>query len=157
MKLNFTINGNEIELNVHPELRLLQLLRQECKISGVKRGCGEGRCGLCLILLNEKPVYSCQIPAFHIQGKEIKTIEGIVNSELFQMIYLGLKKAEIFLCDYCAPSRVLSLYALFEARDNPNQQEIEDCLQSVKCSCSSNSAFFYGIRYIKEEVFKKNG
>lgn len=153
MTLSFFLNGNETEFTAPTEQRLSSVLQSECR--GINRGCGKGECGCCLVLIDNRPFYSCQIPFFSMKNRAVVTIDGIVNDPLFQDILNGFKRASVNICDFCAPARVLSIYYLLLKKNTPSQKEIEEILRSVSCSCSHYSALQRGIIFAIEEKHRR--
>lgn len=149
MTLNIQLNGTVVELTSPSEYRLSTVLKDQCR--GIHLGCGQGKCGSCLILVDGLPRYSCQMPFFSAKNKKITTIEGILNSQEFQDILKGFKRANLDICDFCAPSRVLSIYYLLSKSYTPDQGEVEDVLSAVNCSCSSYDSLQRGIFFSIEE------
>jgi aerobic carbon-monoxide dehydrogenase small subunit len=155
MTIRLTLNGKETELNVPPNKKLSHVLRDDCGLRGVHPGCGRGQCGGCLVLDGKNPVYSCLIPAFMANGKNITTIEGFVQTPLFGIIERGFKRAGVILCDFCAPARVLSLGALILQGRNPDTAEILDQIDIVRCPCIGPESLETGIQIALEEHYAR--
>ncbi|MDA3849938.1 MAG: 2Fe-2S iron-sulfur cluster-binding protein [Spirochaetaceae bacterium] len=147
MTIELFLNGEHKKLTAQADLALSQVLQLECR--GVNPGCGKGYCGCCTVLLNGKLTYSCQIPFFSVKNQSIMTVEGIQTSNIFSDILKGMKRAKLDICDYCAPARTLSFYSLLKRADRPNNQEIQEVLSSIHCSCTHipllNQAIFYSL------------
>lgn len=153
MTLSFFLNGIEAEFTAPSEQRLSSVLQSECR--GINRGCGKGQCGCCLVLIDNRPIYSCQIPFFSMKNRAVITIDGISSDPLFGDILNGFKRASVDICDFCAPARVLSIYSLLQKNHTPSQKEIEEILRSVSCSCSHYSALQRGIIFAIEEKHRR--
>jgi len=153
MTLKIQLNGKEMELSAPGDFRLSIVLQESCR--GIPVTCGGKNCGKCLILLDGFPCYSCQIPFFTVRGKSITTIEGVIQESIFQDIFKGFKRAELNICDHCAPARVLSLIYLLRKNYNPSNQEIQDLIKSINCTCSSQTQLHRGIIYALEEKHRR--
>lgn len=149
MIIKCLLNGEMTQLSGPSEIKLAAVLEKE--VRGINRGCNHGRCGGCLILFNGHSRYSCQIPLFEAKGMEITTIEGIQQEELFQDILKGFKKAELDICDFCAPARVLSIFGLLRRNDTPSREEIAQSMDSVNCSCTHTRGLRKAIIFSIEE------
>jgi carbon-monoxide dehydrogenase small subunit len=145
MNITFNLNGKEVTVEARPDKRLVSLLREDLNLKGVRRGCGNGRCGSCLILLEDQLVSSCIIPAFAVRHKNITTIEGFSQTKEFTDILNGFKEAGVHLCSYCAPARVISTAYLLREQPKPSEEQIKDSISSVQCRCSNFSLLKKGI------------
>ena len=137
MLIRFTCNGKPVQVEVEPERRVLDLLREDLGLTGTKEGCGRGECGACTILLDGKPVNSCLLLAGKIEGREIVTIEGIAgdNGTLHpvQEAFLDVGAVQ---CGFCTPGMVLSTVALLDGNPTPEVEEIEEALSGNLCRCT---------------------
>ena len=103
VRLKFWLNGRLVEVEVEPDEPLLETLRNRLKMTGVKKGCGEGECGSCTVLLDGRPVTSCLLPALKAQGKSVTTIEGLAPAEGMHPIQESFLEAGAVQCGYCTP------------------------------------------------------
>lgn len=145
MNIIFNVNGKEVSVETRPDKKLSVLLREDLNLKGVRKGCGTGQCGNCLILMDDQLVASCLIPAFAARHKTILTIEGFSQTREFNDILSGFKEAGVHLCSYCAPARLLSTAYLLEKSILPTEEQIIDTISSVQCRCSSFSHLKKGI------------
>jgi len=148
VKLNVHLNGQSVELSAPGEYRLSTVLTKECR--GINKECNNEGCGSCLILIDDFPFYSCQIPFFTVKDKRIMTIDGAVQDPIFSDIISGFKKAELNICDHCAPARVLSVMYLLKKSFAPTQKETEEVIHSIRCTCSSHTRLQRAIYYALE-------
>ncbi len=145
MNITFHLNGKEVTIETRPDKRLSTVLREDLNLKGIRKGCSNGYCGNCVILMNDELVSSCIIPAFAARNKKIITIEGFSQTKTFADILEGFKEAGVQLCTFCAPSRVLSTAYMLNKHKMPTEEEIMETISSVHCRCSSNSLLKEGI------------
>ena len=151
MKINFKINGNEVNLDLPPQKRLVDVIREDLKYTGTKIGCGEGECGACTILLDGKNVNSCLIPVFQVDGKEILTIEGLMETGKANYIKESFMEKGAVQCGYCIPGMVISSYALLESNNNPTDEEIKTALSGNLCRCTGYKKIVEAVKNADEK------
>ncbi|MHA1972312.1 MAG: (2Fe-2S)-binding protein [Candidatus Hodarchaeales archaeon] len=134
-KINLTINGEKKTLMVEPHELLLDVLRNE-GYKGVKRGCKEGTCGTCTVLLDGKAVKSCILLAVQVHGREITTIEGLGDIDNPHPIQQAFVDEGVVQCGYCIPGMVLSAKALLDKNPNPSKEEVKFALDGNLCRCT---------------------
>jgi aerobic-type carbon monoxide dehydrogenase small subunit (CoxS/CutS family) len=135
--VQFTLNGRPRELEVHPLKRLLDVLREDCALTGTKEGCGEGECGACTVLLDGEPVVSCLIPCAQADGSEVLTIEGLSGDHPLQRAMMREVGAQ---CGICTPGVVLAALPLVEAARRPTLARIREALAGNLCRCTGYEA-----------------
>ena len=135
-KLNFTVNDEAYELTIEPWKTLLDVLRDEIGLTGVKSGCEEGECGACTVLIDDKAVNRCLIPAPQAQGKEIVTIEGLEGKEGLHPLQQAFVDHFAVQCGFCTPGQILSTKALLDKSPNPSREEVKDALSGNLCRCT---------------------
>lgn len=145
MNIIMNVNGKEVTVESRPDRKLAALLREDLNLKGIRKGCGNGRCGSCLILMDDQLVSSCLIPAFAARHKTIITIEGFSQTKEFNDILTGFKEAGVHLCTFCAPARIMSTAFMLRKHIMPTEDQINDILSSVQCRCSSYSHLKKGI------------
>jgi len=145
MNITFKLNGKEITIETRPDKRLSTILRDDLNLKGVRKGCGNGHCGSCIIIMDDLLVSSCIIPAFAARNKNIMTIEGFSQTREFNDILNGFKEAGVHLCSYCAPARIMSTAYMLRNHRMPTEELINDNISSVQCRCSSFSLLKKGI------------
>jgi carbon-monoxide dehydrogenase small subunit len=136
MKLELTVNGHSRSANVSPIKRLLDVLREDFRLTGSKEGCGEGECGACTVLIDGKPVNSCLIPACQVDGSEIMTVEGLADQEHLhplQTCFLTHGGAQ---CGICTPGMLLAAYDLLQRNPDPSREEIRVGIAGNLCRCT---------------------
>lgn len=136
VELELKVNGKTYSLEVDPESRLLDVLREELGLTGAKEGCGEGECGACTVILDDLAVNSCLVLAVQARGKKILTVEGLAeNGELDRMQQAFIDNGAIQ-CGYCTPGMLMSAKALLLREPNPTEEEIRTALSGNLCRCT---------------------
>ena len=137
MLIQFRCNGKPVEVDVAPEARVLDVLRDVLGLTGTKEGCGRGECGACTILLDGKPVNACLLLMGKIADREIVTIEGIAGAEgglhPIQEAFLDTGAVQ---CGFCTPGMIVSTKALLDENTTPNVAEVEEALSGNLCRCT---------------------
>jgi carbon-monoxide dehydrogenase small subunit len=144
--LAFTLNGEKIEINVHPSETLLDVIRKRLRLTGTKKGCGSGECGACTILLNGKPVNSCLILALNVSGASILTIEGLAQSGELHPLQKAFRDYGAFQCGFCTPGMVLGAKALLDEDPSPSEEKIKEALSGNLCRCTGYTSIVRAIQ-----------
>ncbi len=135
-QLEFSVNREPVTLIVSPSATLLDALREELELTGAKRGCEEGECGACSVLLNGRVVNSCLVLALECQGAEILTIEGLCrNGELHPLQQAFVEHGAVQ-CGFCTPGMIMAAYALLETDPSPGREKIKRGLEGNLCRCT---------------------
>jgi aerobic-type carbon monoxide dehydrogenase small subunit (CoxS/CutS family) len=137
--MRFRLNGGEAAVDVHPLARLLDVLREQCGLTGTKEGCGEGECGACTVLVNGAAVCSCLVPVSQVEGAEVVTIEGLGDDHPLQRAFMDEVGAQ---CGICTPGMVLTALTL-GAR--PSLAKIREGLAGNLCRCTGYEAIYRAI------------
>ncbi len=153
MKINFRLNGKNATINVNPEKRLIDILRKYFGITSNKCGCGQGRCGSCLVYLDNDLVNSCLVPAYKIIDKKIITYEGLAHDELHSTIKKIFKNRNVFTCGFCESGIFLSVTELLSHSENPEKDDIKEALSGNICHCNGYNVL---IDAINEVIGKMN-
>ncbi|HLN58658.1 MAG TPA: (2Fe-2S)-binding protein [Thermoanaerobaculia bacterium] len=144
--MKFTLNGKRVDVEAHPMKRLLDVLRQECGLTGTKEGCGEGECGACTILLDGEPVNSCLIPFAQVRAARVKTIEGLKGKHPLQDAFVTEGGAQ---CGICTPGMILAAAALSK---DATPDEIRLGLAGNLCRCTGYEGIYRAIRKTKRKT-----
>lgn len=150
--ITLTINNEEYELAVKPNMTLLDLLRYELRLTGTKRGCDLGDCGSCTVLLDGRPVNSCLVLAVQANGKNVLTIEGLETDEGLHPVQQSFIDHGAIQCGFCTPGMILSGKALLDRNPNPDEREIRTALSGNLCRCTGYQKIIEAI-----EAASKNG
>lgn len=134
--IKFRLNGELTSVQILPEETLLQVLRDKLDIKGVKKGCGEGECGSCTVLLDGQPVVSCLLPAAKAANRNVITIEGVSEGWKLHPIQEAFLEAGAVQCGFCTPGMILSAKALLDRCPSPSEEEIRTALSGNICRCT---------------------
>jgi len=138
--MRFTLNGRRARVDVHPMRRLLDVLREDCALTGTKEGCGEGECGACTVLSDGLPVNSCLVPAAHAAGARVTTIEGLRARHPLQRAFVEHGGAQ---CGICTPGMIMAAVAL---GPRPSMSKMQAGLAGNLCRCTGYSAIYRSIQ-----------
>ena len=133
MEIKFWLNGKKIQAEIEPDTLLLDLLREKGCYS-VMRGCETANCGLCTVLLEEKPVLSCSFLAARADGKHVVTLEGMQEEAEEIGSFLAKEGAEQ--CGFCNPGFMMNIFAMLKELDDPTEEEINEYMAGNLCRCS---------------------
>lgn len=135
-KLRVTINGEHMELDVKPDMRLLDLLRDQLYMTGTKEGCGKGECGACTVIMNGKAVNACIIPVMRAMDAVIETIEGVAKDGKLHALQEEFINKGAVQCGFCTPGMIMSAKALLEKNDEPTTEEVQEAIGGNICRCT---------------------
>jgi carbon-monoxide dehydrogenase small subunit len=135
-RINVTVNGESISINVPPNITLLRMLRERLGLTGTKLGCEDGECGACTVLVNEEPVNSCMMLAVEANDSTVVTVEGLVQDEELVPIQDAFIKYNAFQCGFCTPGMLITAHALIQRMDNPSEDDIKAALVGNLCRCT---------------------
>jgi carbon-monoxide dehydrogenase small subunit len=136
------VNGEQQTLEVFPMARLLDVLREELRLTGTKEGCGEGECGACSVMIDGVLVNSCLVPALQVDGVEIKTIEGVASGDQLHAVQQAFIECGGAQCGICTPGMVMAAINLLEQNDDPDDGEIRNGLAGNLCRCTGYMKIF---------------
>ncbi|MBP1925656.1 carbon-monoxide dehydrogenase small subunit [Sedimentibacter acidaminivorans] len=136
MKIEVVVNKKKIKMDVDPTTRLIDFLRDDLNLTGVKEGCSEGECGSCTVILDGVAVTSCTILVGQVNGSEIITIEGLEQSGELDVIQKSFIENGAIQCGFCTPGMILSCKALLMKNPNPSEEEIKRAIEGNLCRCT---------------------
>jgi carbon-monoxide dehydrogenase small subunit len=136
------VNGAATEFCVYPMARLLDVLREELKLTGTKEGCGEGECGACSVLIDGELVNSCLAPAMQAEGSDIRTIEGIASGEQLHAVQEAFLKCGGAQCGICTPGMVMAAVNLMARVPDPTPDDVRVALSGNLCRCTGYMKIF---------------
>jgi carbon-monoxide dehydrogenase small subunit len=133
----WNLNGSEVTASFPAARRLLDVLREDLKVTGTKEGCGEGECGACTVLLNGEPVLSCLMAAGQVpDGADLMTVEGLEHTDGGQTLQKSYEVKGAAQCGFCIPGMILSSYALLKNESNPSRERIQEIHAGNICRCT---------------------
>jgi len=140
------VNGNEYEIAVEANRTLLEVLREDLRLTGTKEGCDDGACGACTVLLDGVPVRSCLYLALEAQDKAITTIEGLATGQQLHPVQQAFVDHGAIQCGYCSPGMILTAKALLEQNPAPTPEEIQKAISGNLCRCTGYNKIVTAIR-----------
>ena len=135
--ISLTINGTLHELKVEPWVTLLDLLRERLSLTGTKKGCDQGQCGACTVLVDGKRINSCLALAVSRDGAEITTIEGLAGNGELHPLQVAFIERDAFQCGYCTPGQICSAAGLLTEGHTHNRAEIREHMSGNLCRCGA--------------------
>ena len=136
MKIQLKVNGQDLELEVPPDRRAVDLLREDLGLTGVKEACGSGECGSCTILVDGEARLACLLLAAQLDGQAITTIEGLAQGEELHPVQQAFVELGAVQCGYCTPGMILAAVDLLRANPDPSPEEIRVGLSGNLCRCT---------------------
>ncbi|MEA5048857.1 MAG: (2Fe-2S)-binding protein [Eubacteriales bacterium] len=135
-EIQFVLNGNDRAVFCDPTQRLLDIIRDDLRLTGTKEGCGIGECGACTVVLNDRAVTSCLVFAGQADGGRILTVEGLADLESGRVLQECFVEKGAVQCGFCTPGMLMSAYALLLRNPNPTRDEIRLALSGNLCRCT---------------------
>lgn len=154
--VSFSVNGEQKTVDVDASMTLLQAIREEVHLTGTKQGCGNGECGACTVIMNNKPVRACLILAVEASGAEITTIEGIGKKDgglsNIQQAFIDEGAVQ---CGFCSPGFIMAAEALFSEKPDASDEDIKEALGGHLCRCTGYESIFQAFRRVRNIYRKK--
>ena len=144
-EIQFTVNRESYKLDVFPMARLLDVLREELRLTGTKEGCGEGECGACSVIVDGRIVNSCLVPVGQVDGSRITTIEGVANEGQLHAVQQAFIEHGGAQCGICTPGMVLAAVDLLERNPTPTDTDIRVALAGNLCRCTGYMKIFESV------------
>jgi nicotinate dehydrogenase subunit A len=154
MAIKITVNGRAHEVTADEETPLLYVLRNETGCKGVRYGCGLGQCGTCTVIIDGKPVQSCDVPVSAVAGKSITTIEGIGSVEHPHPLQRAFVEEQAAQCGYCATGIIMSAKALLDVNASPTDAELKQALAKNLCRCGTHQRILLAVKRAAQEMRK---
>ena len=150
--VSFILNGDPVEAVVKDHLTLLDFLRDQMGLTGTKKGCEQGECGACTVMIDGLPVNSCSTLTVECEGREVTTIEGLAkNGELHPLQRQFIDKWALQ-CGYCTPGMIMSAKALLDHNPHPTELEIREAIEGNLCRCTGYAKIVEAIQAAAEEM-----
>lgn len=139
------VNGETYDVVIAPYRTLLDVLREELRLTGSKKGCDAGDCGACTVLLDGKPVNSCLVLAATVQDAEILTIEGLAQNGKLHPLQQAFINEGAVQCGFCTPGVLMSLKALVDHNPTPTPEEVKTAMAGNLCRCTGYAKVFKAV------------
>lgn len=146
--ISVTVNGAEHILNIPPDRVLLDVLREDLGLTGTKRGCGNGECGACSVIMDGVQVNSCLVPAMKVNGSEILTVEGLADEGGLHPIQEAFLEKGAVQCGFCTPGMLLAAKSLLDQNPHPSIEEIKNAISGNLCRCTGYTKIIEAIESV---------
>ena len=150
--IQLTVNGIPRNLTVTADDTLLRVLREELHLTGAKKGCGEGECGACTIIMNGEAIRACLVLAVEANGADILTIEGIEKKRIGRVIQQAFLECGAVQCGFCIPGMVVAAYALLIKNPKPSVRAIREALAGNLCRCTGYDRIVRAVQAAAERL-----
>jgi aerobic-type carbon monoxide dehydrogenase small subunit (CoxS/CutS family) len=147
--ITLNVNGKTLHLEVEPRVTLLDALRMRADLTGNKRGCDRGACGACTMIVDGRTVYSCSTLAIDVQGKQIRTVDGLASGEQLHPVQQAFCDKDALMCGFCTPGFIMASVGLLETHPNPTPEQIRKGLDGNICRCGTYPRIFEAVSSVK--------
>jgi len=137
--MNLNVNGVARDVKAGPDTPLLYVLRNDLGLVGSRFGCGSGQCGACFVLVDGKPIASCDLPVWSVEGKQVITIEGLGENGGLHKVQQALIAGQAAQCGYCMSGIAISAAALLSNNSSPSEAQVKEALDKHLCRCGSHN------------------
>jgi len=150
--ISFQLNGKKTDVSIDPEQTLLWVLRNHLGLTGTKYGCGLGFCGSCTILVDDKPLRSCMLTVGEIAGKNLVTIEGLVQNGELHPVQKAFVEHDALQCGFCTPGMIMNATGLLLQNPSPSIQQIKEGMEDNLCRCGAHVRIIDAVQTASEEM-----
>jgi carbon-monoxide dehydrogenase small subunit len=150
--IDLIVNGQPHRLEVEPHLTLLEVIRDNLRLSGTKEGCSTGHCGACTVLVNGQPVSACLMLAAEADGQHISTVEGLATNGKLHPLQEAFVQQGGLQCGYCTAGMIMSAVALLERSPRPTEKEIRFGLAGNLCRCTGYHKIIAAVQQAAEVI-----
>ncbi len=144
--IEFNLNNKKVTYEGDPAKRLLDVLRDDFMIIGVKEGCGEGECGACSVLINGRLANSCITAVGSLAGTSVITVEGFKDTKQYKLLEETFAKAGAVQCGFCTPGMIMAAQSLLLTTPNPTDADIREAISGNLCRCTGYNMIIDGIK-----------
>lgn len=155
INVSFTLNGKPCQVETKPYYRLLDMLRDDLRLTGTKEGCGIGECGACTVILDGKAVTACLVPAPAVEGRNVVTIEGVGQDGKLDPIQQAVLENHALQCGFCIPGFIMSAKALLDENPDATRDEIRRAISGNLCRCTGYEQLVNAIYQVMNELKKQ--
>lgn len=148
----FTLNGQACRLEVEPRRTLVDVIREECGATGTHIGCEHGVCGACTILMDGEPVRSCLLFAVQVDGKALRTVEGLEQDGVLHPLQRAFSEHHALQCGFCTPGFLMLAAGLLERSPPLSEDELVDALSANICRCTGYQNILRAVRAAAAEM-----
>lgn len=136
MRVSFHLNDRVVNVKADANRTLLDILRVELGLTSVKRGCDQGECGACTVLVDGSPVNSCLVLALQVEGRLVTTVDGLVDDQVMVALREAFMEDGAVQCGFCTPGMLLSAYALLKGNPKPVDEDVKTAIEGNLCRCT---------------------
>ncbi|MBQ9321302.1 MAG: (2Fe-2S)-binding protein [Eubacterium sp.] len=152
MIVSFEVNGKPVELMVEPNRTLLDILREDLGLTGVKHGCDDSNCGVCTVIMDGKAVKSCSILIGQAEGTKVTTIEGLEGENGLHPLQQAFIDHFAIQCGFCTPGMILSAKALLDENPNATEEDIREAMHGNMCRCTGYKKIIEAIEAARDQM-----
>ncbi len=146
MIIPFELNGDKVFIDSNPGERLVHILRRRFNLLSAKEGCLSGRCGSCMVLMNDSPVPSCIMPIFQVRNTSITTLESFCKTDDYQDIINAFEGAGVNMCGFCNAGKIFIAHTILLANLRPLKEEIREMFSGNMCRCTNIEDLITGVK-----------
>ncbi len=157
MRIRFVLNERQVDLDVRPDRRVVDLLREDLGLTGTKEGCGAGECGACTVLIDGEARLSCLMLAAQLDGRTVITVEGLARDDKFHPVQEAFVEHGAVQCGFCSPGMVLAAVDLLKRQPAPNRQQIRQGLSGNLCRCTGYVKIVDAVEAAARRMREKGG
>ena len=150
-QFRLSVNGKERVVDTDADRPLLEVIREDLKLTGTKYGCGEGQCRACTVMVDGRPMVSCTTPIRSAAGKKITTIEGLAAGGRLHRVQQAFLDEGAMQCGYCVPGMILRTVALLDAHAKPTESQVLEALDGSLCRCCGYPRILAAVRRASED------
>ncbi len=147
--VTLTVNGKRVDLRIEPRVTLLDAIRNRADLTGNKRVCDRGACGACTMIIDGRTAYSCSTLAIEVQGKQIRTVDGLANGNTLHPVQQAFCDKDALMCGFCTPGFIMASVALLEKHPNPTPEQARRGLDGNICRCGTFTRIMEAVMSVK--------
>lgn len=150
IRVSFVVNQEPVEILVEPWQTLMDALREDLRLTGTKEGCGNGNCGACTVMLNDKAINSCCMLAAEAEGQNLTTVEGLANGDQLDPLQQAFIDFGALQCGFCTPGFLVSARAFLNENPKPSEQDIRLAIAGNLCRCTGYDKIVRAIQHVAD-------